>query len=138
MKRFFVWLTIFLVVNILIGFGMHFYLQKNPKKIVIAIDSSYSMLNSWSKVLKYAERYGNSNYTKYTLITDKFIIHSWEDRILLQKLNSIKPYGPRELEIFYDTEKFKEINEANVVYILTNDNSFTIKDPVKYKLILIK
>lgn len=138
MKRFFIWLSIFLVINILISSGLHFYLKKNPKKIIIAVDTSYKMSSNWSKVIKYVERYGNKRYTKYALITDKFILHSWEDKVISQKLNNIKSYGIRELEIFYNDQRYKEIKEADLIYVLTDDNNFQIKDPLKYKLILIK
>jgi len=112
-------------------------MSSHTKKIVIAVDTSYNMKNVWNKVLKEIEKYANKNYTKYCLITDKFLIHSWENKILFNKLASIKPYGPTELEVFYDPNKYKEIEEADIVYIFTNESS-TIKDDLKYKIIVIK
>lgn len=137
MKRFFIWFIFFFIFMVIISISTHFYMSSNLKKIVIAVDSSYNMINIWDKTVKEVERYCNNLYTKYSLITDKFLIHSWQDKVLQEKLNNIRPYGPRELDVFYDTGRYKEVEEANIVYIFTNDNNFKPKDS-KYKVVLIK
>jgi len=137
MKKFFIWLSAFLIVNASLIVATHFYMLSNPNKILFAIDTSYNMKSVWNKVLKELDRYNNKRYTKYSLITDKILIHSWEDNLLVDKISNLKVYGPREIEQFYDSNKYKELKEANVIYIITNDNNVKAKNK-KYKIIIIK
>ena len=138
MKRFLIWIVIFIVFIVSFWAGSHFYLTKNPKKIAVAIDTSYFMNQNWGSVVNAVKNIGNQKYSTYCLFTDKQLIHSWNNELLSYKLGSIKPYGPRDLSIFYDNTRYKEINEANLVYIITNDDKFEVKNTLKYKLILLK
>ncbi|OHD13663.1 MAG: hypothetical protein A2086_01085 [Spirochaetes bacterium GWD1_27_9] len=138
MKRFLIWIIIFIVFIVSFWVGAHFYLAKNPKKIAVAIDTSYFMNQNWGSVVNTVKNIANQKYSTYCLLTDKQLIHSWNNELLSYKLGSIKPYGPRDLAIFYDNTRYKEINEATVIYIITNDDKFEVKNTLKYKLILLR
>ncbi|HOV14807.1 MAG TPA: hypothetical protein PK771_11015 [Spirochaetota bacterium] len=138
MKRFIIWFVIFVVFITSFVVLSHLYLLKNPQKIAIAIDTSYFMNQNWGNVVNTVKNIAKQKYTVYCLFTDKQLIHSWNSELLSYKLGSVKPYGPRDLEIFYDTSRYREIDEATFVYIVTNDNNFKIKNQLKYKLILLE
>jgi hypothetical protein len=136
MKQFFIFLIIFVIL--ITGFFVfsHFYLEANSKKIIIAIDSSFTMNSSWSQVLEELAVFEKYKYTSFALITDKVVIHTWDKELKPYKIGNIKPYGPRDLTVFLDSTKFPEIKKADQIIILTNETDLSIfsKDQ-RYKII---
>jgi DNA polymerase III alpha subunit len=139
MKQFIIFLFLFIILAAgFIAFS-HYYLGWNPKKVVIAVDTSYGMNNSWSQVAETVKAYENMKYSIFSLITDKMTIHSWEKQLQTEKLGNIKPYGPTDISVFNDQNKFTELKKADMIVIITNANDISIftKDS-RYKIIQLK
>ena len=136
MKRFIVFISIFVVVIGAFAVFTNYFMAGSPKKILIAIDSSYSMNNSWTIINDRLKEYKDAKYTKFSLITDKFLIHSWENELKIQKLGNIKPYGPKDISVFLDTIKFHELKDADEIIIVTDEKDTKIFEKDKrYKII---
>jgi hypothetical protein len=139
MKQFIIFIIIFAVLAAGFAVFSHFYLDLNPKKIVIALDASYNMNDSWQKALETVKNFEKMKYTSFALITDKVVIHSWDRELKPYKLGNIKPYGPTDLSVFMDANKFQELKKAAGIYLITNsqDVSLFLKDS-RYKIIQLK
>lgn len=136
MKFFITWLLIFSLIFIGLSVSYHFLLSINPTKILIEVDTSYFMSSSWQNVTERIRQFKKKRYMKYALITDKRFIHSWSDELRYNEIDNIKPYGPRELENFSNTDKYKEIKEANRILIFTDEKDLSkIKRDFRYQII---
>ena len=139
MKRFLVFLVIFIILAAGITVFTSIYLDLNPKKIVIAVDSSYNMNNYWTRLTEIVKSYESARYSTFTLITDKMTVHSWDTELKTYKLGSIKPYGPQDITVFLDDRRYPELKKAAQIIIITDaeDTSMFNKDS-RYKIIQMK
>ena len=97
MKPFLIWTVITLIVFGTLSGAYHLYLQTHPRKVLVAVDSSFPMKAAWSRVPRVLETIADQRYATFSLVTEKNRIHSWSAAL---KLGTIVPYAPRDLPPF--------------------------------------
>ncbi len=117
MKPFAVWLALALLVFGGLSGGYHAYLTKHPRRIAVAVDTSYPMRAAWGQVGKRLANLTSARYTQFALLTEKGRVHSWSDRLEIGKLS---PYAPRDFSGLTDAPNIPEIGEADERVLLTN------------------
>ncbi len=117
MKSFLIWLSITFIVFAGLFGAYHFYLSKNPRKILIAVDSSYEMKAVWSLIPSELAKIADKRYTQFCLVTEKNKIHDWADKPGMSK---ILPYAPRAFSRLTGVDKYPEIGQAQKCYLITN------------------
>ena len=123
MKPFLTWITSTLVVFGILGGAYHFYLERNPRKVLVAVDTSFPMKAVWGQVPDALEAIAEQRYTAFSLVTEKNRIHSWSDR--LQSIKTM-PYAPRKVSKLTDRE-YTEIDDASEKYFITNASAAEIE-----------
>jgi hypothetical protein len=117
MKQFVIWCAIFVGVWAGLSGAYHLYLTRNPRKVLVLVDTSFGMHTVWAQMPEVVERFRHRRYTVFSLITDKARLHSWQARLTL---GNITPYAPRALAKMVDRQRYPEIDAADQVYIVTN------------------
>ena len=117
MKPFLVWLVLALLGFGGLAGGYHGYLQDNPRRIAVVVDTSYDMTAVWPRVGPAMAGIGAARYSAFSLVTDKRVIHGWESRL---RVTLAEPYGPRDFTKLKVLASAPEITGAEKVYFLTN------------------
>lgn len=117
MKPFAIWLAMSLLVFGSFSGGYHLYLTRNPRKIAVAVDTSFPMRTVWSQVRNRLEELTSARYTQFALLTEKGRVHSWSDTVEIGKLS---PYAPRDFSGLADAATVPEVAEADERILLTN------------------
>ncbi len=128
MKPFLIWLVIAIVVFGGIGGGYHVTLAGNPRKVLVAVDSSFQMKSAWPRVSDLLDSLDNQRYSAYSLVTEKQIIHSWKPAL---NLNSVVPYAPADFSKLTGPDRFPDIDEAQHKYFITTNSSAISNDDFK-------
>ena len=124
MKLFATWmLTLILSFGMLSG-AYHFYLNNNPRKILVVVDSSFAMQPVWHRIPPLLEQIDRRRYSVYGLITEKSRIHGWTEQLNLGK---VSPYAPRSFSGLNEA-KYPEIEDASEIYLLTNAETAQLHD----------
>lgn len=124
MKLFATWtLTLILSFGMLSG-GYHLYLNNNPRKILVVVDSSFAMQPVWRRIPPLLEQIDRRRYSVYGLITEKSRIHGWTEQLNLGK---VSPYAPRNFSGLNEA-KYPEIEDASEIYLLTNAEASQLHD----------
>jgi hypothetical protein len=114
MKPFALWLVI---AGVLFG-GMcgayHVYLTEHPRKVLVAVDTSYPMKPVWDQVPGILKNLSAQRYARFALVTEKSKVHDWSFKLEPGKLT---PYAPRDLSRLND---YPEIKEASFKFLITN------------------
>jgi len=97
-----------------LGFGYHTYLEANPFRVVVIIDSSHSMQARWPKVLALLDDLDDRRYTEFSLFSEKNKVHGWQSTL---RPGDLLPYAPRD---FSKLVAMSEIDQAKEVFFLTN------------------
>ena len=93
MKPFLIWLVLALLGFGGLAGGYHGYLQDNPRRIAVVVDTSYDMTAVWPRVEPELTEIGAARYSAFSLVTDKRVIHGWQPRL---RASLAEPYGPRD------------------------------------------
>lgn len=117
MKVFVKWLLIAVIIFGGSAACYHFYLESNPRKIMVVIDASFPMNQIWDKIPGVLAGLENRKYTKYALASDKGLIHGWMDSF---KLGRTVPYAPRNLKDLDKRLSLSELKESSEIYLLTS------------------
>jgi len=117
MKAFIIWLLITLGVYGASGVGYHLYLSRSPRKILVAVDSSYEMKSNWPRISRILDRIGTGHYRVYCLVTEKTLVHDWSKHL---ELGSQMPYAPRDFSRLSGPDPYPEIKAADKRYLITN------------------
>lgn len=117
MKIFSVWVLIALMVFGTLSGAYHFLLARNPRKVLVVVDSSFSMRAVWHLVPGKVKTLSGRRYTEFGLVTEKIRIHKWSPEL---RLGSVSPYAPRNFANLEDGDYFPEIGEANEIYLITS------------------
>ncbi len=117
MKPFLVWLALALLGFGGLAGGYHGYLQDNPRRIAVVVDTSYDMTAVWPRIESQLLQIGAARYSSFSLVTDKRVIHGWQPRL---RASLAEPYGPRDFTKLRELASAPEIAEAEAVYFLTN------------------
>jgi len=118
MKPFIIWTVITLIIFGTCSGAYHLYLEKNPRKILVAVDSSFPMKSAWPRIPQVLETIADQRYVAFSLVTEKNKIHSWSPEL---KLGTIVPYAPTDFSKLTSNEKYPEIDEAMQKYLITTD-----------------
>ena len=103
----------FVVLQIGLWGGMHFYLTANPKKALVVVDTSYAMKPHFSDATKWIDDFaGGARYTQIQVGTDKADMGNLNDlkskdvlfRTAFGKLSTENVSN--QYSNFYDTEKY--------------------------------
>jgi hypothetical protein len=86
-----VWLVLTCLLRF--GGGYHGYLQDNPRRIAVVVDTAYDMTAVWPRVEPELTEIGAARYSAFSLVTDKRVIHGWQPRL---RASLAEPYGPRD------------------------------------------
>ena len=134
MKAFIVWLIIFVALYAGLSVPYHVYLQRHPRRVLIAVDTSYPMRSAWQQVSATIAAIPKERYSQFSVITDKTKIHSWQNQA---KLGNVQLYGPRDLGKLLDRQRYPEINAARRIYLVTNTADLTSLGHLTEKVILL-
>ena len=117
MKQFLVWCVAFLGLYGVLSSTYHLHLTRHPRRVLVAIDTSFPMHAVWSQVPGVLAALQTQRYTLFSLITDKTHIHTWQPQLVLGHL---RPYAPRTLAQMLDQRRYPDIGAADQVYVVTN------------------
>ncbi len=117
MRAFLVWLVIACTGFGGLAGGYHVYLDQNPRRIAVVLDTSFPMQSVWSRVPGLLDRLGGRPYTEYALLTDKSRVHGWSGRL---SAPGMTPYAPRDFGKLATPGQYPELEEATEVVFVTN------------------
>jgi hypothetical protein len=117
MKPFILWLAIAVLGFGGLAGGYHGYLQDNPRRIAVVVDTSYDMTAVWPRVEPAMATIGTARYSAFSLVTDKRVIHGWQPRL---RASLADPYGPRDFTKLRELTSSPEIADSEAVYFITN------------------
>ena len=117
MKPFSIWLAVTLLVFGSFGAAYHSYLTDNPRKVLVALDTSFPMQSVWHRVPRVLETFDHRRYTEFALVTDKNRIHGWSPKLVL---GTVGLYAPRDFSKLTDNASYPEIDEASEKWLVTN------------------
>jgi hypothetical protein len=117
MKPFLVWCVVFFGLYGVLSGVYHLHLTRHPRKVLVAVDTSFPMQAVWSQVPDTLATLQAQRYTLFGLITDKARIHPWQSGL---ELGHLQPYAPRVLAQMLDRHRYPEIAVADQIYVVTN------------------
>ena len=117
MKAFLLWMGITTLVFTGLFGAYHFYLIQSPRKILIAVDSSYPMKEVWSQIPSALEQIAKKRYAHFCLVTEKNKLHDWSAQ---PDMDKILPYAPRNFSRLTGNARYPEIGQAQKCYLITN------------------
>jgi len=119
--RFLLWLLIVAGAYGGLAGGYHAALLASPRKIAVAVDSSYEMQAARDLVAPELQEIAQTRYARFSLWTDKARVHGWDER--LGDLGGQAYYGPRNLTLLVDPSRFPEARDADQIVVITNARS---------------
>ena len=117
MKQFLLWCAVFFGLYGVLSSSYHLHLTRHPRKVLVAVDTSFPMQAVWSQVPDTLTALEAQRYTLFSLITDKARIHPWQSRL---ELGHLQPYAPRAIAQMLDQHRYTEMAAADQVYVVTN------------------
>lgn len=117
MKPFLFWCVVFLGSYGVLSSVYHLHLTRHPRKVLVAVDTSFPMQAVWSQVPATLAGFQAQRYTLFSLITDKARVHPWQPRL---ELGQLQPYAPRALAQMLDRHRYPELAAADQIYVVTN------------------
>jgi hypothetical protein len=117
MKQFLLWCAVFLGLYGVLSSTYHLYLTRHPRRVLVAVDTSFPMQAVWSQVPDTLATIQEQRYSLFSLITDKARIHPWQSKL---ELGHLQPYAPRALAQMLDHHRYPEMAVADQIYVVTN------------------
>ncbi|PID56872.1 hypothetical protein CSB45_09405 [candidate division KSB3 bacterium] len=117
MKSFGIWFALAVAVFGALSGVYHLHVTSHPHLVLVAVDSSFSMQPTWSRVAEQLERFTRRRYTRFSLITEKTMIHGWMNDL---RLGKVVPYAPRDFSKLRDRSAYPELSDADEKYLLTD------------------
>lgn len=96
MKRFLIWIAVYVLTFGGFGTAYHIYSSSNPQKIIIALDTSFTMNSSQPDLRRELNSLDKSRYSVFCFVDALTVIADWQDSTRLRK--SITYYGPADLD----------------------------------------
>lgn len=118
LKPFLQWLAFTLGGFGSLGGGYHLYLQQHSLHVVVVLDSSFSMQRDLPQIRAALDEISNRRYAKFSLYTEKGIVHSWRPRL---SADNVTFYAPRDWSRLSSLGNNAEFSEANETILITND-----------------
>jgi hypothetical protein len=122
MKQFLLWCAVFLGLYEVLGSAYHLHLTRHPRRVLVAVDTSFPMQAVWSQVPDTLAAIQAQRYALFSLITEKARIHPWQSRL---ELGHLQPYAPRALAQMLDQHRYPEMAVADQIYVVTNATNNT-------------
>jgi len=116
-KRFLAWLLITAALFLGISVPSHLFLKAHPRRIAVAVDTSFEMQGARAGVRRELARLEGTRYAEFCLLTDKVKVHGWQET--LNAAGDLVFYGPRDLSALADAARYPELAEADTVIVLT-------------------
>ncbi len=135
MKALAIWLGIVVVVIGTFSVGYHFWRDSNPDRVLVVVDSSFSMEEVWRQVPAELDDIDDRRYAEFALVTEKEAIHSWSDTL---DLGDVTPYAPRSFTAFTEGDPYPEFEEASEVILMTNADPAEVEDIADWKVVHIE
>ena len=123
MRRFLLWLLITAALAAGIAVPTHFFLKGHPRRIAVAVDTSYDMQSEKQAVLRELVSLGATRYARFSLLTDKVKVHGWKET--LDAGAGLSFYGPRDLASLADAKRYPELADADAVVVITDARDTT-------------
>lgn len=117
MKPFSIWIASTLLVFAILSGAYHFFLTENPRRVLVVVDSSFSMQSVWRRIPQILEGICHQRYTEFALATEKNTVHSWASRC---DLGGTTPYAPRDFSRLLTANSYPEVGQATEKYLITN------------------
>ncbi len=117
MKPFAIWVVLTLTLFGAISGAYHVYLRTNPRKILVAVDSSFSMNTVWPQIHRQLDAISDQRYASFCLVTEKNKVHSWSPTL---QMGEIVPYAPRDFSKLSNPSLYTELAEADEKYLITD------------------
>ena len=136
MKHFLVWCVVFLGLYGVLSSTYHLYLTHHPRRVLVAVDTSFPMQAVWSQVPDTLAALQTQRYTVFSLITDKARIHPWQSTL---ELGHLQPYAPRALAQMLDRHRYPEMAVADQIYVVTNaTNSTALAEDKRWHIVQLQ
>ena len=136
MKQFLLWCVVFFGLYGVLSSAYHLHLTRHPRKVLVAVDTSFPMQAVWSQVPDTLTALEAQRYTLFSLITDKTRIHPWQSRL---ELGHLQPYAPRALAQMLDPHRYPEMAAADQIYVVTNTiNSAVLAKDKRWHLVQLQ
>jgi hypothetical protein len=130
-KKFFLWILVILVVFSILTIATHFFLTINPKKIVIAIDTSLKMKDKSYDIVKKLGDILDSRYAEFIIISDKSKILSTKEKVDVS--GYLRFYGPSDIASFADLTKNPVLKNSDKIIFIVNSDDKEGLDKLKSK-----
>lgn len=117
MRTFLLWCVLTMSCYSGLVAAYHLYLSSHPRRILIALDTSYPMQPVWEQARAMVQALPQRRYSEFSVITDKGRLHGWQPA---PALGNLQPYAPRNFATFLDPRQSPEIAAADTVYVVTN------------------
>lgn len=117
MKAFFSWLAITVASFAGLGGGYHLVLDRNPKHVLVVVDSSFAMKPDWSRIPGILDRIDDARYSLFALDTEKGPVHGYQRHLDGERL---MPYAPRDLSKLKNISVQPEFARADKYILVTN------------------
>ena len=118
MKRSLAWLLLTAALFMGIAIPYHLFLKAHPRRIAVAVDTSFDMQSAQAGVRRALEKLGGERYAEFALLTDKVKVHGWQETLEAPK--DLTFYGPRDLAAFGDAAKYPELAQSDSVVVVTS------------------
>jgi hypothetical protein len=118
LKPFLQWLAFTLGGFGSLGGGYHLYLTQHSSHVVVVLDSSFSMQRDLPQIRAALDEISDRRYAKFSLYTEKGIVHSWRPRL---SADNVTFYAPRDWSRLSSLRSNAEFSQANDTILITND-----------------
>ena len=117
MPIFFLWLGIAIICyGGFIGF-YDIYLERNPYKVLVVIDTSQEMRPDWVAVHPLLKKISSRRYSTFALASEKDIIHNWAPMLVL---GDTTPNGSRDFSPLKAVPNHLDLSDSPQVHFITN------------------
>ena len=117
MPIFFLWLGIAVICYGSISGSYQVYLERNPHKVLVVIDTSQEMQPAWPSVHPLLQKIGARRHSIFALVSEKDVIHDWAPMLLL---DDTTPQGKRDFSRLTAKENHLDLSTEPKVYFITN------------------
>jgi hypothetical protein len=105
---------------------------RDTGRVFVVVDSSFPMVEVWSQVPGALDNIDDQRFSEFALATEKELIHSWGDSLLL---GSTMPFAPCD---FSEVEAYGEIGEADDLVLVTTGSSCSTDAFATWRVIVLE
>lgn len=135
MTPFLRWLVAALVSFGTLAGGYHAYLEANPFRVLVIVDSSFPMKTIWPKVTSTLQEVGDRRYTEFSLYSEKNKVHDWQSVL---SPDDLVAYAPRNFGNLQNMLNSSEIDDVTEVVFVTNANTIELGEFGDWRVLSIQ